>query len=333
MKIVTSEYEQVRSLTLSLHLQWGALQSPKLMAQHRDQHCENHASRLILKHLRQRGLLKAFQALRDSLPSTSALRLEDPAVTAVHRHLVELGDFDEAEDLLTTVAYPDSGIDGTSEPTPSLFDAYCQSVSPRVQWTRLDSLPGTATWDGESPSPRGGHQMVLVRSRSIETPTGSECHGTNSAPYLYLYGGWNGTTELADLWRFDLHEQRWELLSTDTSADIALGSDGARIFGPDPRSCHQMAVDQDTGDIYMLGRFVDPQVASRQSMTGLETLAGLSASSDPHSVEGQSFAAGTEGVPPTSTSRNRETSDFWVLHTRGALSGTWQLLSDNVEVS
>lgn len=292
----------------------------------------------MLKHLRQRGLLKAFEALQESLPSTSALQLEDPTISEVHRYLVEQGDFDGTEELLANIAHPHRS-DGTSGGSAaSLFDAYCKTATPIVQWTRLDDVPGTATWDGEQPSARGGHQMVLVRGSHAETKQ-TDFEDTSSPSYLYLFGGWNGITELADLWRFNLQEQRWELLSPDTSGDMALGPDGARIFGPDPRSCHQMAVDQETGDIYMLGRFMDAQSSTRQGPSTQEEDSTMDSGSGGRPSQDNSHRQNYPSVPgdqeafATTVPRSRETSDFWVLHTRGDLRDTWEMLSEIVEVS
>lgn len=172
--------------------------------------------------------------------------------------------------------------------------------------------------------------MVLVRGGSVRTNTAG-CEDTTSRSYLYLFGGWNGTTELADLWRFNTQEQRWELLSQNTSGDMALAPDGARIFGPDPRSCHQMAVDQKTGDIYMLGRFVDAHAAMRPpANTAQSEDAAMDAGLDRGD---SSFTPGSHGGLELPHVHSRETSDFWQLHTRGPMRGTWQMLSDSVEVS
>lgn len=285
--------------------------------------------------------MKTFETLQESLPSTSAIQLEHPSVTRLHIRLVQEGSFDGAEELLADIAYP-VALDGSREEcAASLLDLYCQTTVPQVHWSRLDSLPGTATWDGEYPSPRGGHQMILVRPAATAGAPRSEYDTAESTSHLYLFGGWNGETELADLWRFDLQEQRWELLSADTSGDIALAPDGARIFGPDPRSCHQMAVDQDTGDVYMLGRFVDAHAAARQASTvvrdddaRMDT--GLDAQEQvdiPYRAASSSVHSNSEGMMPPVMPRSRDHSDFWVLHTRGPLSGTWEMVSENVEVS
>ncbi|KAK9899070.1 hypothetical protein P389DRAFT_209091 [Cystobasidium minutum MCA 4210] len=309
-----------------------------------DQHCENHATKLILKHLRQKGLTSAFDALLTSLPSTSALQLEHPAVSELHRHLVQLGDFNKVEELLGNIAYPQLASNPLDQASISLFDSYCETALPEVHWTRLDSQLGTTTWDGESPSARGGHQMVLVQPETLAKEDRSAFEDDSSSPsYLYLYGGWNGVTELADLWRFDLQQQRWELISNDTSNDLALGPDGSQIFGPDARSCHQMAVDQETGEIYMLGRFIDGQ-ATRTALEVHSTAAGSAVEeSRPRlGVQEPAYRGEQEGSPSgrhnavpavdQPVDNRKDACDFWRLHTRGPLRGTWELLSENVEI-
>lgn len=278
------------------------------------------------------------------MPSSSSLQLEHPAVTELHKHLVQSGDFDKVEEFLASIAYPqlEQGLPASS--ASSLFDHYCETALPAVQWTRLDSQPGISTWDGDAPSARGGHQLVLVEGKAyIKGDASSLDKDTVPGSYLYLYGGWNGVTELGDLWRFDLQQQRWELLSSDSSQDLAIGADGAQIFGPDARSCHQMVVDQETGEIYMLGRFVDAQAVRRSA-----ALPMTQADSGMH-VEGVSTGIqepGYRGDGADSTARDagasrmgslagehfNEPCDFWRLHTRGPHSGTWELLSENVEV-
>lgn len=265
------------------------------------------------------------------MPSSSSLQLEHPAITELHKYLVQAGDFDKVEEFLASVAYPQLEQGFADSSASSLFDSYCETTLPTVQWTRLDSQPGTSTWDGDAPSARGGHQLVLVEGKAYNkgnTP-GLDEH-TSPGSYLYLYGGWNGVTELSDLWRFDLQQQRWELLSSDSSQDLAIGADGAQIFGPDARSCHQMVVDQETGEIYMLGRFVDAQAARRSAAL--------------HTTQEDS-AMHVEGVPTgiqepgyrgdgadSSTRDANQPCDFWRLHTRGPHSGTWELLSEDVGV-
>ena len=208
-------------------------------------------TRLILKYLRQRGMQEAFEALQRAAPSTSAVQLEHPSLTQLHDYLVKQGDFDAAEQLLSEIAFPSSG--------SSLFDEYCSSAQPRAEWTRLDTLPDVLTWDGEAPSPRGGHQMVLLRPNSNATSLRDDTDDIISIDLeeddeaaIYLFGGWDGTKELSDFWRFSLKHQRWEIIQ-ESQASSGMGE----AAWPSARSCHQMCVDETTGDIYLSGKFIE----------------------------------------------------------------------------
>ncbi|KPJ04033.1 Muskelin [Papilio xuthus] len=81
------------------------------------------------------------------------------------------------------------------------------------------------------PGPRGGHQLV------VDTNTGT----------LYLFGGWNGTEDLDDLWSYSTGEERWSLLCRHSS----------QVGGPSPRSCHKMVFDPVNDRLYTLGRYLD----------------------------------------------------------------------------
>ena len=52
---------------------------------------------------------------------------------------------------------------------------------------------------------------------------------------------------MGDFWEYDFSTDQWKLLSIDTSEQN----------GPSPRCCHKIAVDNTTGTIYVLGRYVD----------------------------------------------------------------------------
>lgn len=64
---------------------------------------------------------------------------------------------------------------------------------------------------------------------------------------VYIFGGWDGTKDLADFWCFDKDSQKWNCISMDTR----------RQGGPGPRSCHKICFDPHTKLIYVLGRYVD----------------------------------------------------------------------------
>ncbi|KAJ1653783.1 hypothetical protein IWQ61_006164 [Dispira simplex] len=144
------------------------------------------------------------------------LQLEDPIVSEL-RNAVHAGHFDQVEHLLTTCQ------------TRGLFDDYLQRCPYIAQWERIQTKEGNCPW----PGPRGGHQMCVDNERG----------------QIYLFGGWNGTHNLADFWRFDVQKNTWTLLSEDT---VAQG-------GPRGRSCHTMCLCPKTQIIYISGRYVDPK--------------------------------------------------------------------------
>ena len=37
---------------------------------------------------------------------------------------------------------------------------------------------------------------------------------------LYLYGGWDGSKELGDLWQYNISTQQWRCLSLDTAQEV-----------------------------------------------------------------------------------------------------------------
>ena len=37
---------------------------------------------------------------------------------------------------------------------------------------------------------------------------------------LYLFGGWDGSKSLADLWRYHINSAQWQQLSSDTSMEV-----------------------------------------------------------------------------------------------------------------
>jgi hypothetical protein len=87
--------------------------------------------------------------------------------------------------------------------------------------------------NGESPCMRGGHQMCIDDDNGL----------------IYLLGGWDGSKDLADFWVYNINEGLWTLISFDTQ----------RQGGPGPRSCHKISYDPLYRQIYVLGRYIDPQ--------------------------------------------------------------------------
>lgn len=41
------------------------------------------------------------------------------------------------------------------------------------------------------------------------------------AELLYLFGGWNGNQDLADLWTYNINDSTWSLICEDTSTVVS----------------------------------------------------------------------------------------------------------------
>ncbi|KDQ55802.1 hypothetical protein JAAARDRAFT_208578 [Jaapia argillacea MUCL 33604] len=224
-----------------------------------DEYRENAVLRLILKHLRQRRFLTPYQ----SLLSRVDVQLEHPLISSLYDHLVLQGAFSSAEEVLQSVAQA------------GLFDVYINSCPAKTSWSRIT---GTNA-DGDVPSRRGGHAMCIDDENGL----------------IYLLGGWDGHKNLDDFWVYDIHQDRWSVVSHNTSQEKN---------GPGRRSCHKMAFDRKMGCIYLLGRLdegeeVKPEGASRN---------------------------GDEAGRVEGSSGSSFCSEFYRYHTRGLDSGTWDLL-------
>ncbi|XP_037789855.1 muskelin-like isoform X1 [Penaeus monodon] len=144
---------------------------------------EREAIRLCLKHFRQHNYTEAFE----SLEKRTRVTLEDPRLTKLHKLLVEQGDFDGSEKLISEAAR-----DG-------LFQQYISQQEYKPQWTPIIPSP---TGSRQQPGMRGGHQM---------------CIDTNTQT-IYLFGGWDGNQDLSDLWSYQVLSQEWTCISRDTHA-------------------------------------------------------------------------------------------------------------------
>jgi hypothetical protein len=243
----------------------------------------------------------AFESVRTQIAGPPHnVTLEHPLITALHDAFVVRGDFNTTEAILSRAAFTPIERLGTTdeaavpverdEAAPTLFSPWITRATPKLYWDRLDTDSSTANVDGDAPGPRGGHQLVFC-------PANAEA-GTSAC--IYLLGGWDGRQDLSDLWRFDIAAPtsaddaamdatpygRWTLLSRDVSAE----------GGPGPRSCHKACFDERTGQIYVLGRFVDCNSLH----------------------------------PDPRYTASAFTSDFYRYHTRGELAGHWESLSDDM---
>ncbi|PWA00159.1 hypothetical protein BB558_003801 [Smittium angustum] len=101
------------------------------------------------------------------------------------------------------------------------------------------NLPYESFWEPLSvggmnlprPKGRGGHRLCIDDKRRK----------------LYLFGGWDGICNLADLWEYDLVLNKWVWLFSDTS----------KVGGPGQRSLHSMCFDSVKNRLYIIGKFID----------------------------------------------------------------------------
>ncbi|XP_068045487.1 muskelin isoform X3 [Anomalospiza imberbis] len=121
-----------------------------------------------------------------------------------------------------------------------LFNQYISQQEYKPRWGQI--IPKSTKGDGEDSRPgmRGGHQMVI----DVQTET------------VYLFGGWDGTQDLADFWAYSVKENQWTCISRDTEKES----------GPSARSCHKMCIDIQRRQIYTLGRYLDSSVRNSKSL-------------------------------------------------------------------
>ena len=91
------------------------------------------------------------------------------------------------------------------------------------------------------PSPRGGHQLCI-----------DSVHQN-----IYMFGGWDGSRDLADFWQYNITSGKWSLLCSDAAAE----------GGPGPRSCHKMVLDPKYRQIFVLGRYLERGLRDTQANT------------------------------------------------------------------
>ncbi|SPO26121.1 related to Muskelin [Ustilago trichophora] len=309
------------------HVALAGVSEPSLVsrvARSYEQHRQSTATRLILKHLREFGHHTAFQALLQSsrlgppsltetstsqskmLPYSPHRPFEHPLLTTLFDALVRRGSWDEVEVCLNRAAYGDlvdSANSGSSTPMSpggvaspsvaslsrsgvwtqpwqkSMFSSYISRQIPKANWSQIhpsppaslhqSNLSGTSQGSGAiAPSGRGGHAMVFDSDKGI----------------AYLFGGWDGQRDLSDLWAYHVSENRWRLISADTQLQ----------GGPSPRSCHKMCLDEKSGCIYLLGRYIDYESAQQSDPTPADSLS--------HGIRNTGTVSPSSALPVTPSS-------------------------------
>ncbi|XP_033208683.1 muskelin isoform X2 [Belonocnema kinseyi] len=173
--------------------------------------------RLCMKHFRR----FEQQEVVETLQRVTGVALEDPRLTVLYDLLVTKGDHLQAERFITHAV------------NTGVLNEYINAQAYRAVWTKIESRD-------VKPGMRGGHQMVL-------DPLGET---------LYLFGGWDGNTDLADLWAYDIPTERWRLICRDTGD----------VGGPKARSCHKMCLDPERRQLFTLGRYLDTQYRSPENL-------------------------------------------------------------------
>ena len=178
-------------------------------------------------------------------------------------------------------------------------------------------LDPRASANPPKPTPRGGHAMCLDQTGGM----------------IYMFGGWDGRKSLDDFWVWDISEGRW--------TPISVGQGASERVHPGARACHKMVFDDNTGDIYLLGRLDERVSGPPISHPAMSVHAPSPPSSDAGDVElSREPSAEPQSALPTGASSSSAftwgaafSSEFFRYRTRGERAGTWELLSRNTAVS
>ncbi|PIA18725.1 hypothetical protein COEREDRAFT_79719 [Coemansia reversa NRRL 1564] len=179
---------------------------------------EQEVVRACLKFFRDRNYSNAFGALSQQ----SIACLEAPILSEIRSALVEEGNYDHVEKLLYQAE------------RSGMFLRYSARVPYASAWSPIE----TATY--VMPPPRGGHQMCMDEDSRV----------------AYLFGGWDGTSNLDDLWMYNLDTHKWICISMNTRDQ----------GGPGPRSCHSMCFDSVQKCIYIMGKYIDHEFRGSTSL-------------------------------------------------------------------
>ncbi|SGZ26947.1 BQ5605_C025g10006 [Microbotryum silenes-dioicae] len=259
---------------------------------------------LVLSHLRRSALLPTFQSLLNSIPPSVASLFEHPLLSQLHDTIVVRGDFVGAERLLEEAK------------TQDLFQEWTpgggKGVSV-VRWERLNDVQ----YSNLPPQPRAraGHQMVRIGRK------------------LLLFGGFDGKEDLADLWTAELPSPEedmpilsWRLIdSGEEEGKLDGASSTDRRLWPRKRSCHQMAVDEREGWVYMLGSRVTREDEEAFAERKAQQAGGNAENGDAMEVEHHGEGNGFSSWDGKSV----YASDFWRYKFVGTDKGKWELISED----
>lgn len=260
---------------------------------------------LMLSHLRRTSpaYLSAFSTVLNSSPSHISSTFEHPFLSHLHATLVVRGQFAQTEALLEE-----------SKET-GLFREWCSGGGKGKNIGQWEQITGTASSGAGAPSwpaGRGGHQVVRVGRK------------------ILLFGGWDGERDLGDLWEYELpltstsptSSGGWRCLhpgSPPPQTPLSPPPPSSTDTDPRPRgrSCHQMAVDERTGWVYLLGAKLGPEEEEdwAAELKERESIAGESSRrsppppstnpTPPHGLLGPTMAGAVPIPPPTGEPRSR----------------------------
>ncbi|XP_064633309.1 muskelin-like [Lineus longissimus] len=165
----------------------------------------------------------------EALQKKTKISLEHPALTELHEQLVLHGDYNTCERLIEKAC------------SEGLFNNFISQQDYKPKWTPIE--PAVLCLDSNTdarPGMRGGHQMC------IDTVTET----------VYLFGGWDGIQDLADFWAYHFPSQQWMCLSKNTDEE----------GGPSARSCHKMCLDLERKQIFILGRYLDSSMRTKDNL-------------------------------------------------------------------
>eukprot|EP00834_Sanchytrium_tribonematis_P001865 NODE_49_length_31687_cov_0.791123.p7 type:complete len:627 gc:universal NODE_49_length_31687_cov_0.791123:15432-17312(+) len=169
--------------------------------------------KVILKYLRQQN---NFLPIYDALQNHTNISLEHPYLQKLY-NLISNGSFEESYTHLNTASM-------------QWFENYLSNTLYSPKWSKLLNCDRNGI---DLPS-RGGHQMVKGKDG------------------IFLYGGWNGSQDLKDLWFYD---STWHSVEFDKSKDH-----------PSARSCHKMLYNSNDNSLYVFGRYIDQESRSTASL-------------------------------------------------------------------
>ncbi|KAI8869447.1 hypothetical protein GQ42DRAFT_147108, partial [Ramicandelaber brevisporus] len=200
----------------------------------------NEAARLCAKFLRHDQQQQQQQQqqkcdMMDDIMSSSEL-FEHPLLTQLHAALVQNEDYTQA-DVILEQAYHSS-----------LFNAYAEREPSRHSWTSLPAFPEILL-----PARRSGHQMWYDAE----------------SDRIFMFGGWDGTRDLGDLWSLSLQPlsdiqpgpPEWTRISACTQNE----------GGPSTRSCHATCYCPVTRCAYILDQYTDSDTRRQGSSSSVSS--------------------------------------------------------------